>query len=226
MVGWSPEGSTGDTLIPPDFNYDPPRLSARGERSESHNPLPFAPRMAWALSPSGAIIAGVATDYQIEIHHDDGTVTNIHKENWERIPVLPAESEWHRETIIVWNRVVQPDWTWNGPSIPETKPAYNRLHPDRSGRIWVIRPGPGERIPGGAEGGAEPQEYFFNPLWRDRPLVDVFLETGEYLGEVELPRGIKWLLPVPYIEGDAMIAATEDDEGVIRVHRYRLVIPE
>jgi hypothetical protein len=149
MVGWGTEGATGDTFAPPDFDYETPRLSARGERSESHNPLPFAPLVTWAMSPSGAIVAGVPSDYRFGVYGADGTTRIIEKADWERVPVRPDEARWHRRRITVWNRVVQPDWTWNGPAIPDFKPAYERFVPDRDGRIWVVRPGPGERRPGG-----------------------------------------------------------------------------
>jgi hypothetical protein len=225
MVGWGAEGATGDTLAPPDFDYDAPRLSARGERSESHNPLPFAPLITWAMSPSGVIVAGVPGDYRFGAYGAEGTTRIIEKADWERVPVRPEEARWHRQKITVWNRVVQPDWTWNGPPIPDFKPAYERLVPDRDGRIWVVRPGLGERLPGGAEATSDPEAYFLNPLWRDTPLVDVFRETGEYLGRVDVPGGIKWFLPVPHIEGDIVVAAVEDEQGVLRVKRFRLQVP-
>ena len=170
-------------------------------------------------------MAGVSEDYGFEVRHADGARTVIEKVGWDRVPVLPDEARWHREKIIVWNRVVEPGWTWNGPPIPDCKPAYERFVPDRSGRIWVVRPGPGERLPDGVDGGGEAIDYYMRPLWRDRPLVGVFRETGEYLGTVDLPRGFRWFMPVPFIDGETVVAAVEDEEGVLFVKRFRLVPP-
>jgi hypothetical protein len=53
----------------------------------------------------------------------------------------------------------------------------------------------------------------------------VFTESGSYLGGVDIPEGFRWFLPHPWIEGDMVVAAVEDDTGVLRVKCYRLEPP-
>jgi hypothetical protein len=121
------------------------------------------------------------------------------------------------------NRVVEPGWVWNGPPIPDQKPAYSHLVGDHDGRIWVARPGPGRRLAGGTEDSRDPRDFLFNPLWRDRTLVDVFDVDGRYLGPVRVPDGLRFSIPRPDIRGDRVVAVVVDEDGVQRVKRYRLV---
>jgi hypothetical protein len=224
MVGYGPNGPVGDTLAPPEFAYEPPRLPAQGERSVSYNIVPFAPRLVWTMTPSRATVAGVPEDYRFQVRHADGKTTLIEKASWEPVPVLADEAAWHRRFMTVMNRAVEPGWVWNGPPIPEHKPAYSHLVGDRSGRIWVARPGPGERLEGGTEDSQNPGDFWFNPLWRDGLLVDVFEETGRYLGPVKVPTGIRFSVPQPYIEGDLVVAVVIGEHGAQYVRRYRLML--
>ena len=114
-------------------------------------------------------------------------------------------------------------WVWNGPDVPTTKPAYKRLIPDRSGRIWVHRLGPGRSVsdcgtahPDAAEDATE--------CWRDEMLLDVFGPEGRFLGGLKAPEGALFF-PRPFIREDVVIAVVEDDAGTIMVKRYRLVLP-
>jgi hypothetical protein len=127
--------------------------------------------------------------------------------------------------MTVMNRAVEPGWVWNGPPIPEHKPAYSHLIGDHSGRIWVGRPGPGERLEGGTEDSSDPGNFWFNPLWRDRPILDVFGGKGRYLGPVEVPSGFRLNLPQPHIDDDLVVAVVEGEHGVQYVKRFTLVIP-
>ncbi len=222
MVCYGPDGPVGDTLGPPAFDYEPPRLPARGRRGVSFNVVPFAPRLVWSMSPSGAVLAGVPDDYRFQVRRG-GRTTVVEKASWEPVPVRDDEAAWHRRFIVVMNRAVEPGWSWNGPPIPGHKPAYHRLVGDRDGRVWVARPGPGERLEGGTEDSDDPADFFFNPLWRDRLLLDVFEEGGRYLGPVEAPTGMRFALPRPWILHDVVVAVVEDERGVQYVKRYRLV---
>jgi len=226
MVGYGPGGAVRDSLTPPAYEYEPPRLPAHGERSVSYNLVPFSPRVVWTMTPLRAIVSGVSQAYRFEVRHADGRMTVIEKASWDPVPVLPDEAAWHRRFMTVMNRSVEPGWVWNGPPIPEHKPAYSQLIGDPNGRIWVGRPGPGERLEGGTEDSSDPSDFWFNPLWRDRPILDVFDESGRYLGAVEVPSGIRLSLPQPHIEDDVVVAVVEGEHGVQYVKRFRLVIPQ
>jgi hypothetical protein len=67
-------------------------------------------------------------------------------------------------------------------------------------------------------------DFWFNPLWRDRPIIDVFDETGRYLGPVKVPSGFRLALPQPHIEDDLVVAVVEGEHGVQYVRRFTLVI--
>jgi hypothetical protein len=56
--------------------------------------------------------------------------------------------------------------------------------------------------------------------------VDVFGEDGRYLGEIDLPDDVT---PVPqsmHVDGDMLIARSADADGVVRVKRFRIVVPD
>ena len=62
----------------------------------------------------------------------------------EPVPVAAAERA-DEEARARWNmRQTQPDWTWNGPTIPDRKPPFRGLYVGKDGRIWVMVHQPGE----------------------------------------------------------------------------------
>ena len=109
-------------------------------------------------------------------------------------------------------RRIDPGWVWRGPSIPAHKPAFESFIPDHSGRVWVVRLG----------SGVSPNS---TDEWRDTYLLDVFEEqTGRYLGEVEVPPGVRFA-PEPYIRDDLFIAYCLDEAGVPYVRSFRIELP-
>ena len=56
--------------------------------------------------------------------------------------------------------------------------------------------------------------------------VDAFDADGKYLSEVEMPPEIRPYQLGLYVNRDMVVANTEDEDGVVRVKRYRLVLPE
>jgi len=115
-------------------------------------------------------------------------------------------------------------WAWNGPRIPNHKPAFSSLVPDRSERVWVGREGPGIKQEGCAEDPFEDEHWWLNPCWRSETSWEVFQMAGEYLGEVEVPEGLR-ISPAGFIEDEVIIAEFTDEYGVPFVKRYRLVPP-
>ncbi len=120
-----------------------------------------------------------------------------------------------------------PSWTWNGPLIPEHKPAYTRFLPDRSGRVWLVREGPSERVSGDCtDDFSDPDNVRRNyqPCWVAATFLDAFDPEGRYLGEVELPRGAAVSMEA-FIRDDVVVVPAVDEAGTIMVKRYRLVLP-
>jgi hypothetical protein len=221
-----PEGAVIDTLMPPDYGSVPFMVWVPVNR-ESYKPLdvPFGPQEYWTLTHEGALLSGFSEEYRFEVRHPDGRMTVIEREV-EPVPVDPAERSWHEAFITAEMKHYQPGWAWNGPPIPRTKPYFSALWPDRSGRIWVARPGPGIRLEDGMEHPADRRDFRQHPLWSSSGCIDIFeAATGRYLGEVEIPAGFMGN-PEPVIDGDTVIAHISGEDGAPLVKRFRLVPPD
>jgi hypothetical protein len=224
-----PQGTSPDTLREPVLDFDPRpwqivgRSGDENNRNTTVNNVPFSPTEVYALAPDGSVLAGVTDRYRIEVHHLDGSQTVIEKASWNPVRVLPEERAWNELGATASMRRDFPGWAWNGNPIPETKPAFSLLIPDRSGRVWVLRPGPGVHIEGCDEQIEDPTSFWRDPCWRDSNSLEVFELEGRYLGEVTLPEGIRFR-PRPKFEGDRLVAYCEDDAGNPFVKLYRLEI--
>jgi len=220
MRPYDATGSQGDEIELPRFESPGGMEAWRGDWVRM-TPVPFHPVGKIAFAPTGAVLSGYPDRYRFEARHADGTTTVI-----ERAAELPAvladEAADHRRAATRYLQGMDPDWTWSGPEVPATKPAYSRLVPAADGAVWVIRPGAGTRRPDCDPEEFEPDEDA--PCWDEERIVDVFGTDGRYLGEVEVPDGFA-MEPRPYIRDDVVIARVEDDAGVVSVTRFRLVTP-
>ncbi len=224
MISWDAAGAAGDTLARPDYDFEPWIIVARGEHGSNTNRVPFSPQIVWNTSPDRIIVSGVSSHYRFEIRRPDGTMTVV-EHSGELVPVQPEEARWHEQARIANLRRTQPGWAWNGPPIPDHKPAYEELYPDRSGRIWVLRSGPGIIHEDGVRDPLAGGSFWLDPYWTDSWLLDVFDTDGRFLGSVEVPGGFR-SFPAPYIQDDMIIAHIEGADGVPRVKRYRLLWPQ
>ena len=209
VIVLGPDGTGLDTVPTPDAEFAQPLLEAsRVEgriRSWTTRPVPFSPSMSWAVHRSGGFLSGVSTDYRIELRLGK-RVLRIERV-YDPLPVSPAERDYEREFIEVNLRDFQPDWEWDGPPIPETKPPFKGIHSGRDGRIWV-------------ELSAEPHSA--SEVWRgERIRYDVFESDGTYLGAVNAPEDFS-THPAPVFGTDHVWAVTRDDLRVERVVRYRI----
>lgn len=96
-----------------------------------------------------------------------------------------------------------------------------------TGEIWVIRPGRSERLADCVEDpmAAGADEVRADPCWATRWIVDAFGRDGRYLGEVEVPEELAAFELYLFVRGDLVVGVTQDDAGIMRVKRYRLVLP-
>jgi hypothetical protein len=230
VVGFGQQGATGDTIPVPHYDFQDPLVTAT-EAGGGLNAtrVPFTPSVVWAFGPDGTVASGVSTAYRIELHHPDGRVLAIERRS-DTVPVQAAERAWWQACTTAGMQLSQPGWAWNGPPIPSTKPPFDDVLIDPSGRLWVRRPGLGVTFEGRVTDPYEnPSQAFLNPYWGEVPSVDVFDFEGRYLGEVVLPRGIDWQPPMSpriYVDGDLVVAVVEDEDGAPTVRRYRLVVDE
>ncbi len=229
LIGFGPEGATGDTIAIPDFDYEQPVVTNVEEGGGMNaSAVPFAPDVVWNSGHNGVIAAGISESFRITLSFPGGRQLVIERA-CEPVRVQTEEKEWWRALTAAGMRVAQPGWVWNGPPIPDTKPAYSDFILDPTGRLWVQRPGPGrtheDREP---DPEANPFQSYLDPYWSDAPIMDVFDFEGRYLGEVIVPDGFRLGLGIaePYIRGETIVACCDSPEGFPTVKRFRLVIDE
>lgn len=226
----SPEGERLDSIAVPESGFEAATIRAAGERVRIINNVPFAATEEWTFSPLGYFVQGVSTRYAFDLHRPEG-VLRIERAV-DPVPVHPDERANEEERATFNMRQMVPDWRWNGPPIPDTKPAYGDLLAAKDGRIWVVVSLSGERIPAdemedphGAHDGSGGGRPMPPPRrWRTPAAYDVFEPDGRYLGRVHAPDDLS-RYPTPVIEGDRVWAVRRDEMGVQYVVRYR-VIPE
>lgn len=232
LAVFDPEtGSEGavDTLDVPEWDVETPTLEAvhvseEGGTSRSRRSVPFSPRDVWTFHPRGWFVGGVTDRYAVYLFRDDGPVLRIERER-EPVPVRPGERDNVRERTVAAMRTTDPDWRWDGPEIPGTKPPWRSVFAGREGRIWVQLHTPAEPIPEDEIGADEDLPGERPPeRWREPLVFDVFEPDGRYLGRVEAPEGMD-LSPGPVIRGDRVWAVARDALGVDYVVRYRLELP-
>ena len=226
LVQYHPDGTTGDTIVAPTWEYRSPELVARrveGEdQSMSVNTVPFSPSVSWVFSPLGYMVGGLSTHYAIDLFVGPNRVLRIERADWGRVPVLAAEKE-EQERIATANmRYTQPNWRWNGPPIPDSKPPYAGLYVGDDGRVWV-------RLYQGAyqiETDGEPAEELRpgevpDQTWIEPVAFDVFEPDGRYLGMVRAPEGFS-TYPTPVIRGDTVWAVVRDQMEVPYIVRFHI----
>lgn len=216
----SPRGESLDSILAPDWDHEPATISVQRERMSMMNSVPFSPRESWAFSPHGYYMGGVSTDYSIDLFRHDGSVLRIQRAV-EPVPVDPDEAENERARATANFQRAAPDWKWNGPAIPSTKPAFTSIHAGTDGRIWVRVPQPGVRVPDeelhvSSDPGAPPPDRWDEPI-----VYDVFETDGTYLGRVRAPDGFRQY-PSPVYGPDHVWAITTDDLDVQYLTRFRI----
>ncbi|WP_420636093.1 6-bladed beta-propeller [Candidatus Palauibacter sp.] len=215
------DGVQQDTLVPPRGDFEPPAVEVyvpMFERSVT-SPVPLTARRHWTLNPDGHFVTGVSTDYRIDVEGDAG-VLRIERV-YEPVAVSEAERSYYREDTTRSMRLTQPDWSWNGPPIPETKPPFRGLIAGRDGRIWVRVWTDAYRL---ENEDYDPDNPRSDPVTWPSPLrYDVFEPDGTYLGAVVPPEGFADY-PQPVFDGDNVWAVTRDALGVERVVRFRIEV--
>jgi hypothetical protein len=222
MVPAGPGPAGRGPISPPALDYTPQRLPDPYPGGEGI-PVPFGAEILWAMSTAGRMVAGASNQYRFLVVDAEQTLV-VHK-FWDPVPVQPEEAQWHEQDLTARMRRHVPGWIWDGPGIPSVKPAYEKLLPDRSGRIWVL--GAGRGFLSESCRGLRASRLALSgddACWDESYLLDVFGEDGRYLGQVLPPAGLQWS-PQPFIEGSFFVGAVEDEAGTIMVKRYRLVLP-
>ena len=216
-----PDGKHLDTLPEPTTDYEPVVVKAETESASVTSAVPFTPRFFWAVHPSGHFLTGLSSDYRVDLARDDG-VLRIERA-YDPVPVSDGERAYRRESKVRMIRWSVPDWTWDGPAVPDHKPVFNELLTGRDGRIWVRLLTEGLRVENEDH---NPDNPFSEPVtWRESTRFDVFESDGTYLGVVVPPEEFS-ASPDPVFEGDHVWAVARDELGVERVIRYRIEVDD
>ena len=222
LVQYRPDGTTGDTLVVPESDWEAPFVEGRAEGNTSRNRIPFSPRESQFLHPDGYFVFGVSEDYRFSVLRgaDSGELPVRVERAWEPVPVAGGEASEARERITRNMRRSFPGWRWNGPDIPETKAAYRELFPGEDGRIWVLVSVPSVEVEDPLHDPADPNSV--PDTWEEPAAFDVFEPDGRFLGHVKAPPGFG-VSPHPRFEGEHVWAVARGDFDVQRFVRYRMV---
>jgi len=227
---FGPEGPAGPAYARPDMGTAAEdRFAVVGGRRFV---VPFAPIYIGSAVGPARFVAAVPDNYRYEVQHR-GETTRVVEKYWTPVPVDPEHAEWERRATIANARRRDPDWAWDGSSMPDHHPPYNQILGSASGEIWVLRTTRTVRVADCVENPLADQGVWDSPpfnersCWRDVYVADVFDAEGRFLGEVTPPPGA-FTYPYPFathIDGPRLVMAVEDEAGVVRVKRYRLVLP-
>lgn len=219
IIVLGPDGTHLDTVPEPSSNHDQAVVTASGGSGTYTSRVPFSPAFAWTVHPSGHFLTGVSSTYRIDLAGDDGVLRIERATN--PVPVSDAEREYERNDVMRYMRGGYPDWSWNGPPIPDHKPYFKALLTGRDGRIWVRLSTAGQPVENEDH---DPDDPWSDPVtWPEPMRYDVFEPDGTYLGVVRAPdEFMRFRLPV--FDGDHVWAVTRDELDVERVVRYRIVV--
>lgn len=220
LAVFDPDGTPRDTVAPPHGDFEAETVTGdTGDGARATYGVPFAPRAIWAVHPSGRFVGGISSSYAIDLEVADG-VLRIERAH-EPVRVFPREADHARARTERGIGMTVPGWTWDGPSIPEKKPAFTGLYPGRDGRIWVRISTEAKEVENEDH---DPDSPFSTPfVWRSPLRFDVFEADGTYLGAVNPPEDFS-SNPFPVFDGDDVWAVSRDDLGIQRVVRYRITL--
>jgi len=221
LVRLDSAGAFGDSLAPPDLPVQrdtylavSPDGNSRSSRSST-----YASNFFWDWHPDGFFVAGHGGRYEIVIERRNAKPIVLRR-SAPAVAILPDERAEERDRVIWSMRQTQPEWTWNGPEIPETKAPLIGLLVSRDGNIWASVATPSERIP---DDELAPQREKGPPVrhYRSPAVYEVFAANGRFLGRVPLPPRTTLI----QADGDLVWAIMRDTDDLPSVVRFRLSTP-
>jgi len=214
-------GSVIDTIPPPSLGYDPPSLVIELEGGRASYSVPFWPNEVWSMTHDGRPLVGVSDRYSFNLSKPDGTVVRIERVA-DPTPIHPEEAARAREqTIEAIHRNNDPTWQWDGPDLPDSKPFFWSLRSGSDGTIWVLRDLPAAEVPNPSWDPSNPDDAP-ETLWRSPAVVDVFEESGRYLGPVLIPPSLNWSFPFTVVNREWVVGSRVSEGGYPEVVRFRV----
>jgi len=172
---------------------------------------PWLPKVRVSIGSDGRVVFACPSEFEFDVVDQGGEILRV---QWDRQPVPIQEFE----ISDVSGPVIQ------GRDRPTERPAYSRVIPEPSGRIWVwlsqpsaYHPVPEELIP--LAGKSE-----VLAIRSGDGVFDVFDEEGGWRGSVRIPPEVKYsghpTEPAIKIRGDTVWAVFDDEFGVEYVGKY------
>lgn len=221
-----PRGISGEARAVPDLGAEPRRLTVELGGASYPFTVPLTlPGPLSALAPTGDLVYGYPVDrYRFYVQRPGGETMAVERDV-EPVRIADGEREEARFLLLALLRQRDPSFAWDGDEIPAVRPYYVGLIPDHSGRVWVSRQGPSLPVPD-----CDPPERrrgmrSYRSCWEPERLLEVYsLDDGRYLGPVMRPANTG-LGSSPFVRGEHLVAATEDEAGTPLVTLYRVRLP-
>ncbi len=206
-------GSITDTLRIPLPAEEPATITAENENMSMMMSVPFAPSAHSALLPDGRLATAFGREYVIRIANGERPMRIERAAT--TVPTTDAERTNARERTESQVQRVLPNWQWDGPSIPDVKPAIRSLEAMSDNRLWVLVSAPGELIPENERDTPRPAPPGGPPPlkvneWREPTWYDVFEPNGEFFARVVLPSRSRLL----GARGDVAWGVVTDEDDV------------
>jgi len=215
----SDRGSVAEPVVFPEPHPD--RWSLLLPNGAHLGRVPYAPTHLWTVGPEGMTVRGHSAEYEFTIEDRSGKFRVVRGSD-DLFPIRAAEARFHRARRLRSMRRLFPGIAWDGPELPEFKPAYGQIVIAQSGEIWVVRQGDGRvlddcRI-------TDPITQDELSCWRSATWAEVFNSAGQYLGNVTLPSDIQ-SLATAHISDRTMVIPVQDEAGTLFVKRYSFDLP-
>jgi hypothetical protein len=213
------DGAVQDTIRNPRRDFQSASLIARSPdgKGMSATSVPFTPTVQWTLDRAGNVVWGMSDDYAIQTVRG-GRPFRITRAV-EPVPVQSAEKAAAEERVKRGMKETQPNWTWQGPSIPDTKPFFRSLGVAHDGRIWVQVSQPAVREPADTTVAREPDAPPPTDRWVEPLVYDVFEPAGQWLARLRLPDRFRPM----HMRGDHVWGVQRDELDVNYLVRLRIV---
>ncbi|MGH7465841.1 MAG: hypothetical protein ACREK1_11745, partial [Longimicrobiales bacterium] len=215
---FGPDGTIQDTVRTPRPDFRSAPLTARSPDGSgmSAASVPFSPGLQWTLDRAGNVVWAISSEYAIHTMRD-GRPFRITR-TIEAVPVQAAEKAAAEERVVRNMRQTQPNWSWQGPAIPDAKPFIGMLIVAHDDRIWVQVRQPGVRQPADPAEEREPGAPPPIDQWTEAPVYEVFEPDGTWLGRINAPERF---IPL-YFRGDHVWGVQRDEYDVNYVVRLRI----
>lgn len=190
------------------------------EMTEGGQPLLtiFEQEPLWDAAVDGRIIAGLNSDYRVELRTADGTLIQVITKPFTQQPVSESDQVKIRRALrkLMIDQGTPPaavEQFMTGVGFAANYPALGQLLAGPDGTVWVQGIRTADEVSGS-------DEEDFNPQDMGSDEWDIFDAEGRYLGVLTLPTKFAPLR----VDGDTFWGVQRDEFDVASIVRYRLVM--